>query len=96
MRSLEKVDEPYFEKLVENGTIEEIELIKMMLKWNPSKRITVEEALKHPYFEILHDESDEPTCSPINVVKRKKMYLGKSEKFIWNEIQKIIDNKYYK
>lgn len=31
-----------------------------MLIINPSKRITAEEALKHPYFESLHDENDEP------------------------------------
>ena len=96
MRSIQKVDEPDFEKLFENGTMEEIELLKMMLKWNPSKRITVEEALKHPYFEMLHDESDEPTCQQINVLPRKFMYLNEFKKFIWNEIQKIVDNKYDK
>lgn len=31
--------------------------------FDPSKRITVEEALAHPYLASLHDVSDEPVCS---------------------------------
>ena len=30
-----------------------------MLIFNPNKRITVEEALSHPYFEEYYDEEDE-------------------------------------
>ena len=32
-----------------------------MLAFNPNKRITVEQALEHPYFEDLHCPEDEPT-----------------------------------
>ena len=32
----------------------------MMLEFNPKRRITVEAALKHPYFASLHDPDDEP------------------------------------
>ena len=31
-----------------------------MLVFHPGKRITVEEALAHPYLASLHDPSDEP------------------------------------
>ena len=31
-----------------------------MLAFNPAKRITVDEALKHPYIEAFHDPEDEP------------------------------------
>lgn len=37
-----------------------LDLIDKMLTVNPEKRITAAEALKHPYLESLHDESDEP------------------------------------
>lgn len=33
-----------------------------MLRFDPDKRITVEEALEHPYLAQLHDPSDEPIC----------------------------------
>ncbi len=33
-----------------------------MLVFDPTKRITVEQALEHPYLASLHDVSDEPKC----------------------------------
>jgi serine/threonine protein kinase len=39
-----------------------IDLIEKMLTFDPDKRITVEEALAHPYFARLHDVADEPVC----------------------------------
>jgi mitogen-activated protein kinase 1/3 len=36
-----------------------------MLTFDPSKRITVEEALEHPYLENLHVPEDEPTTEPL-------------------------------
>ncbi|KAF8402772.1 hypothetical protein HHK36_010862 [Tetracentron sinense] len=40
-----------------------IDLIEKMLTFDPTKRITVEEALAHSYFERLHDIADEPVCT---------------------------------
>lgn len=37
-----------------------IDLVKRCLEFDPEKRITVEQCLEHPYFEGLHDSSDEP------------------------------------
>lgn len=37
-----------------------LDLIDKCLEFDPSQRCTVEDALKHPYFEELHDPSDEP------------------------------------
>ena len=39
-----------------------VDLIERTLVMDPSKRISVEEALAHPYFASLHDENDEPSC----------------------------------
>ncbi len=39
-----------------------LDLIDRMLVFDPTKRITVEEALEHPYLASLHDVSDEPVC----------------------------------
>jgi serine/threonine protein kinase len=39
---------------------EAIDLVKKMLIFDPDKRITVAEALAHPYMKNLHFEDDEP------------------------------------
>ncbi|CAI9755926.1 unnamed protein product [Fraxinus pennsylvanica] len=39
-----------------------IDLIEKMLTFDPRKRITVQDALAHPYLNSLHDISDEPIC----------------------------------
>lgn len=42
-----------------------LDLLEKLLAFNPVKRITVEEALRHPYLEPYHDPEDEPTANPI-------------------------------
>lgn len=37
-----------------------IDLLKQMLIVDPSKRITVTEALEHPFLSSLHEDEDEP------------------------------------
>lgn len=42
-----------------------IDLIKKLLVFNPKNRITIDEALKHPYLARYHDPNDEPVCTPL-------------------------------
>jgi mitogen-activated protein kinase 1/3 len=42
-----------------------LDLLERLLAFNPVKRISVEDALKHPYLEPYHDPEDEPTADPI-------------------------------
>lgn len=42
-----------------------IDLLEKCLTFSPKKRITVEEALAHPYLAPYHDESDEPSSEVI-------------------------------
>ncbi|KAM3402836.1 hypothetical protein ACQJBY_006572 [Aegilops geniculata] len=39
-----------------------VDLLEKMLVFDPSRRITVDEALHHPYLASLHDINEEPTC----------------------------------
>lgn len=42
-----------------------VNLLEQLLALDREKRITVEEALRHPYFEQYHDPDDEPTASEL-------------------------------
>eukprot|EP01133_Synstelium_polycarpum_P000396 gene396-465_t len=39
-----------------------LDLLDKMLTFDPAKRITVEDALRHPYMKLMHDPTDEPIC----------------------------------
>jgi serine/threonine protein kinase len=42
------------------------DLLSKLLEYDPEKRLSAEEALRHPYFKDLHTEEDEPTANPIS------------------------------
>ena len=44
-----------------------LDLLRSMLIFNPDKRITVEEALDHPYLSALHCAEDEPVSKPVSL-----------------------------
>lgn len=46
-------------KLYPNADPKALDLLDKMLTFNPHKRITVEEALAHPYLEQYYDPADE-------------------------------------
>jgi serine/threonine protein kinase len=56
----ERVD---FKRLYPDAAAEACDLIDRMLAFDPQRRITVEQALAHPYLASLHDASDEPNAS---------------------------------
>jgi len=43
-----------------------LDLLKKMLTISPQRRITVEQALEHPYLAALHDVEDEPAADPLH------------------------------
>lgn len=42
-----------------------LDLLKKLLIFNPDKRITLDEALKHPFLKELHCPDDEPVAQGI-------------------------------
>ncbi|KAL1917873.1 uncharacterized protein VTP21DRAFT_3707 [Calcarisporiella thermophila] len=54
-----------FAQLFPNANPMALDLLEKLLAFNPAKRISVEDALKHPYLEPYHDPNDEPTAPPI-------------------------------
>lgn len=61
-----------------------------MLAFDPSDRITVPQALEHPWLASYHDESDEPECPRKFEKWRQIEELETLEDFrtaLWNEIE---------
>ena len=58
-----------------------------MLTFNPNKRITVEEALAHPYLEQYYEPADEPVAQePFRCLFRplfKEGYLSKLQAYAY-------------
>lgn len=52
-----------FKTLYPNADPLAIDLLEKCLTFNPKRRITVEQALAHPYLEPYHDAEDEPTAA---------------------------------
>lgn len=51
-----------FRNMYPDATPKSIDLMERMLQFDPRKRITVEEALQHPYLAQLHDPASEPSA----------------------------------
>jgi mitogen-activated protein kinase 1/3 len=68
-----------------------LDLLDKMLSFHPKKRITVDEALAHPYLESLHDPADEPKCeaefdfsfeaAPLNKKSLQKLMFDEVSRF---------------
>ncbi|KAG0447019.1 hypothetical protein HPP92_028532 [Vanilla planifolia] len=71
-----------------------VDLLQRMLVFDPSKRITVDEALCHPYLASLHDINDEPICSaPFNFEFEHPSYTEENIKeLIYRESLKFNPN----
>jgi mitogen-activated protein kinase 1/3 len=54
-----------FRALFPKSNDQALDLLEKLLAFNPAKRISVEDALRHPYLEPYHDPEDEPTAPPI-------------------------------
>ncbi|CAL9072482.1 mitogen-activated protein kinase 2 [Musa acuminata AAA Group] len=74
-----------------------IDLLEKMLVFDPSKRITVDQALHHPFLASLHDINDEPFCpTPFNFDFEHPSYTEEDIKeLIWRESLKFNPDPVY-
>ncbi len=67
-----------------------VDLLTKLLIFDPASRITVQQALEHPWLSAYHDVSDEPDCPEVFERWRDIEKLETLPEFrdaIWNEIQ---------
>ena len=65
---------------------EALDMIKNLLQFNPTKRLSVEQALKHPYVAQFHNPDEEPNCT-----KKINIPIDDNQKFSIREYR----NKLY-
>jgi mitogen-activated protein kinase 1/3 len=64
-----------FTKLFPKASLLACDLLDHLLQFDPEKRYTVEQALRHPYLEELHCEEDEPVCDTLDLQEFYFEYL---------------------
>ena len=52
-----------FAELFPGATPLACDLVSKMLQFDPRRRISVKQALKHPYLAALHDDAEEPVAA---------------------------------
>jgi len=62
-----------------------------MLKFNPNQRITVDEALAHPYLQPLHNPEREPVAR-VQLdfsFEAEDLGTGSLREIVWQEIEQF-------
>lgn len=59
-------DKGDFDKLFAKAEEPAKDLLRKMLAWDPEERVSIEDALNHPYMADLHYPPDEPTTNPVS------------------------------
>ncbi|KAF8705578.1 kinase-like protein, partial [Rhizoctonia solani] len=92
IRSLPVKEQKPFKSLFPQADDLALDLLSKMVTFDPAKRLTVLEALKHPYLEAYHDEDDEPECESKYEHWKEIEKLETIDQFrtaIWNEVEEF-------
>ncbi|KAJ6236855.1 mitogen-activated protein kinase [Anaeramoeba flamelloides] len=95
MKSLPNKKKADFSKIFSTSSEEALDLLNKMLQFNPKNRITVDEALKHPFLEPLFDSDDIQLCQE-NFdfsFEKDKLTKKKLRNLIYDEITEFVENK---
>ncbi|KIL69470.1 hypothetical protein M378DRAFT_21621 [Amanita muscaria Koide BX008] len=65
VRSLPLKKKVHFRHIIPTADVQALDLLEKMLAFDPEARITVPEALEHPWLASYHDISDEPECHQV-------------------------------
>lgn len=80
-----------FSSFFPNMDEQALDLLKRMLIFNPNNRITVEEALRHPYLKDFHNEAEEIEYNgviEISIDENTKYSIKEYREALYKEITK--------
>jgi len=88
IKSLKPRPKKPFSKIYKNANPLALDLMEQMLQFNPARRITVEQALEHPYFKSLHNAKKEVDCKAVFDFDFEKVKMTRQllRDYMWDEI----------
>lgn len=78
-------------ELLPAATSEALDLLRRLLQFNPRKRLSAEEAPRHPYVAQFDNSADEPACDrviPIPIDDNTKYSISEYRNKLYGEIVK--------
>lgn len=82
-----------FSHLFPQASAEACDLLDKLLVFDPSSRLTVEQALAHPYLSVLHCEDDEPVCRNFDVSEHFFEHIKLTKEDLrWLTHREIVDH----
>nr|CDS31779.2 mitogen activated protein kinase [Hymenolepis microstoma] len=75
-----------------NASPQALDLLDRLLAFNPASRITVEEALQHPYLRSFYEPKDEPVCeNPFEYEEEKvdEQPIEKLKQMMFDEVREL-------
>ncbi|CAJ1011717.1 Protein kinase domain/Protein tyrosine kinase, putative [Leishmania naiffi] len=73
-----------------NASVEALDLLRRMLVFNPKQRITVLQAMRHPFLNQLHDDADDSiTYTPFHFDEQKQKTVLDVKRAIYEESVKF-------
>lgn len=81
------------QSLLPTANPEALDLLSRLLVFNPDKRLSVEDAIRHPYLAAFHNAADEPTLTRpihISIDDNKRYKISEYRKYLY---RKIVERK---
>lgn len=91
MRKLPNKVPVHFSLQFPGTPLEALDVLRKMLEIHPGKRMTVDEALRHPFFAPLHNPNEEPVSDrPFDFsFENEKLHRVRLQELIWEECGKF-------